>query len=209
MLKLNHLSLDADYYYIHFENSYVATPVANSFTYNTTPPSNSTGFEAEGNVALTHGLSVFLNGTVASAKYVSTATTPSLWVAGAPHDTETEGITYQNKIGDLGFFIKRVGTQWNDNMDASGYLPHQAIPIDPFSVANLFLNYTLRNGSTFDQSKVRLSFNNLFNNNNATTAANTGAVAVPFTPNGGDQLTLVPGRSVMVTFQMGFGPNGR
>ena len=67
MLKLNHLSLDADYCYIHFENSYVATPVANSFTYNTTPPSNSTGFEAEGNVALTHGLSVFLNGTVASA----------------------------------------------------------------------------------------------------------------------------------------------
>jgi len=118
-------------------------------------------------------------------------------------------MTYQNKIWDLGFFNKRVGTQWNDNTDASGYLLHQAIPIDPFSVANLFLNYTLRNGSTFDQSKVRLSFNNLFNNNNATTAANTGAVAVPFTPNGGDQLTLVPGRSVMVTFQMGFGPNGR
>jgi len=211
VLKLNHLSLDADYYYIHFENSYVATPVANSFTYNTTPPSNTTGFEAEGNVALTHGLSVFLNGTVASAKYVSTATTPSLWVASAPHDTETEGITYQNKSWDMGFFNKRVGSQWNDNTDAAGNLLHQAIPIDSFSVSNLFLNYTLRNGSRFDQSKIRLSFNNLFNNNNntATTAANTGTAAVPYTPAGGDQLTLVPGRSVMVTFQMGFGSKGR
>lgn len=211
VLKLNHVSLDADYYYIHFENSYVATPVANSFTYNTTPPSNTTGFEAEGNVALTHGLSIFLNGTVASAKYVSTATTPSLWVAGAPHDTETEGVTYQNKSWDFGFFNKRVGSQWNDNTDASGDLLHQAIPIDPFSVSNLFLNYTLRNGSRFDQSKIRLSFNNLFNNqaNTATTAANTGTAAVPFTANGGDQLTLLPGRSVMVTFQMGFGTKGR
>jgi len=211
VLKLNHLSVDADYYYIHFQNSYVATPVANSFTYNTTPPSNTTGFEAEGNVALTHGLSIFLNGTVASAKYVSTATTPELWVAGAPHDTETEGITYQKKSWDLGFFNKRVGSQWNDNTDASGNLLHQAIPIAPFSVSNLFLNYTLRNGSKWDQSKVRLSFNNLFNNNNntATTAANTGTAANPFTPAGGDQLTLVPGRSVMVTFQMGFGSKGR
>jgi iron complex outermembrane receptor protein len=211
VLKLNHLSLDADYYYIHFENSYVATPVENSYTYNTTPPSNTTGFEAEGNLALTHGLSLFMNGTVASAKYVSTATTPELWVASAPHDTETEGVTYQNKSWDLGFFNKRVGSQWNDNTDASGNLLHQAIPIDPFSVANLFLNYTLRNGSRFDQSKIRLSFNNLFDNENntAVTAANTGTAAIPFTPAGGDQFTLVPGRSVMVSFQLGFGSGGR
>jgi iron complex outermembrane receptor protein len=211
VLKLNRFSMDADYYYIHFENSYVATPVANSYTYNTTPPSNTTGFEAEGNFALGHGLSVFMNGTIASAKYVATATTPELWVASAPHDTETEGITYQNKSWDLGFLNKRVGSMWNDNTDASGNLLHQAIPIDPFSVTNLFLNYTLRNGSRFDDSKIRLSFNNLFNDNNiaGVTAANTGTAAVPFVANGKDQLTTVPGRSVMVTFQMGFGPKGR
>jgi len=211
VLKLNHFSLDADYYYIHFENSYVATPVANSYTYNTTPPSNTKGFEAEGNIALSHGLSVFLNGTLASAKYEATATTPVLWVASAPHDTETEGITYQSRNWDLGFFNKRVGSQWNDNTDSGGNLLHQAIPIDPFSVANVFFNYTLRNGSRFDQSKIRLSFNNLFNNTNntATTADLTGTAAVPYTPNGGDQVTLVPGRSVMVTFQMGFGSKGR
>lgn len=219
VVKLNRVSFDADYYYIHFENSYVAAPVANSFTYYSTPPSSTTGFEAEGNIALTHKLSVFLNGTVGTAKYVAAAAnpalgapaTPVLWVAGAPHDTETEGVTYQDKNWALGFINKRVGYQWNDNTDPNGNLLHQAIPIAPFSVANLFANYTVRNGSMWDQSKIRLSFNNLFNDNNntLTTAANPGTSAVPYTPNGGDILTLVPGRSVMVTFQLGFSPKQR
>lgn len=211
VVKLSRLSLDADYYYIHFQNSYVATPVANSYTYNTTPPSNTQGFEAEGNIAVTRKLSVFLNGTVGTAKYVATATTPELWVASAPANTSTEGITYQDRNWDLGFINKRVGAQWNDNTDANGNLLHQAIPIEPFTVSNLFLNYTLRNGSKFDQSKVKLSFNNLFDNNNiaAVTAENTGTAAAPFVANGMDMLTTVPGRSVMVTFQFGFSPKER
>jgi iron complex outermembrane recepter protein len=211
VVKLSRLSLDADYYYIHFQNSYVATPVANSYTYNTTPPSNTTGFEGEGNIAFTRRLSVFLNGTLASAKYVATSTTPELWVASAPKDTLSEGITYQDRNWDLGFINKRVGPQWNDNTDANGNLLHQAIPIAPFTVSNLFLNYTLRNGAKFDQSKVKLSFNNLFNNNNVAgvTAANTGTAAVPFVANGMDMMTTVPGRSVMVTFQFGFSPKER
>jgi iron complex outermembrane recepter protein len=211
VLKLSRVSLDADYYYIHFQNSYVATPVANSYTYSTTPPSNTMGVEAEGNVAITRSLSVFLNGTVASAKYVSTATTSELWVASAPANTASEGVTYQNRNWDLGFINKRVGPQWNDNTDANGNLLHQAIPIEPFTVSNLFLNYTVRNGSKFDQSKVRLSFNNLFNNNNiaGVTAANTGTAAAPFVANGMDMLTTVPGRSVMATFQFGFSPKER
>jgi iron complex outermembrane receptor protein len=75
----------------------------------------------------------------------------------------------------------------------------------------MFLNYTLRNGSKFDQSKVKLSFNNLFNNNNiaGVTAANTGTAAAPFVANGMDMLMTVPGRSVMVTFQFGFAPKER
>lgn len=208
VLKFNRVSVDADYYYIHFENSYISTPVANSYTYNTTPPSNTTGVEAEGNIAITRKLSAFLNGTYASAKYVSTATTPSLWVASAPKDTATEGVTYQDKNWDLGFINKTVGQQWNDNTDAAGNLLHQAIPINSFTESNVFLNYTVRNGSKWDQSKIKLSFNNLFNDNNivGVTAFNTGTAAVPFVANGNDMLTTVPGRSVMVTFQLGFSP---
>jgi iron complex outermembrane receptor protein len=220
VVKLNRVSFDADYYYIHFENSYVSAPVANSFTYYTTPPSNTTGFEAEGNIALTHKLSVFLNGTLASAKYVASAAnttlgtiaTPALWVAGAPHDTETEGVTYQDKNWALGFINKRVGYQWNDNTGPQDDpLLHQAIPIAPFTVANIFANYTVLNGTKWDNSKIRFSVNNLFNNNNntLTTAANSGTAAAPYTPDGGDILTLVPGRSVMVSFQLGFSPKQR
>jgi iron complex outermembrane recepter protein len=219
VVKLDRVSFDADYYYIHFENSYVAAPVANSYTYYTTPASNSTGFEAEGNIAVTRKLSVNLNGTVGTAMYVAAAAnavlgtpaTPELWVAGAPHDTETEGLTYQDQNWALGFINKRVGYQWNDNTDANGNLLHQAIPIAPFSVANLFANYTVRNGSKWDQSKIRFSVNNLFNNNNntSTVAANSGTAAVPYTANGEDILTLVPGRSVMVTFQLGFSKKER
>ena len=211
VVKLDRFSLDADYYYIHFENSYLATPVANSYTYNTTPPSNTTGVEGEGNIAVTHKLSVFLNGTLASAKYVATTTSPVLWVASAPKDTASEGITYQDRNRDIGFINKRVGQQWNDNTDANGNLLHQAIPIAPFTVSNLFLNYTLRSGSKFDQSKIRLSFNNLFNNNNiaGVTAASAGTAAVPFVANGMDMLTTVPGQSVMATFQFGFSPKER
>jgi len=224
VLKLHNVSVDADYYYIHFQNAYISTPVANSYTYDTTPPSNSQGVEAEGNVALTHGLSLFLNGTLASAKYESyagnaaqlLAPTPVWWVASAPKNTSTEGLTYQNKNWDLGFINKRVGPQWNDNTGPTTNLTqtnipviHQAIPINPFSVANIFLNYTVRSGSRWDQSKIKLSFNNLFNDNNivGVTAANPGtSVTNQFTANGNDQLTTVPGRSVMVTFQLGFSP---
>ena len=44
---------------------------------------------------------------------------------------------------------------------------------------------------------------------NGAEAASPGTAASPYQPNGQDQLTLVPGRSVMVSFQLGFGPKGR
>jgi iron complex outermembrane receptor protein len=82
------------------------------------------------------------------------------------------------------------------------------VPIDPFSVTNLFFNYTVRSGSRFDQTKLRLSFNNLFDSHNITgvTPAIKGAT---FSPNGGDVLQLLPGRSVMLSVTFGFSPKGR
>ena len=207
VLKFNRLSVDADGFYIRFQNAYSSAQDSSGFTYYyVSPDSHTRGFEAEGNLYLIHGLSLLLNGTITNAKYLATSTTPDTWVASTPHDTESEGLTYQNRNWDLGFFNKRIGSMWNDNGGI-----HQAAPIDPFSVTNLFLNYTLRNGSRFDQSKIKLSFNNLFDNHNvvAVTPAKGGTYASPFTVNSGDQLTLLPARSVMVTFQMGVGPKGR
>jgi iron complex outermembrane receptor protein len=219
VLKLNRMSLDGDVYYIHYQNAYSSYTDPSGFTYYyNNPASNTTGVEAEGNIAITRALSIFLNGTLDSAKYESQAAlaakatapaiaaSPTLWVASSPHDTESEGITYQDRHWDLGFFNKRVGTMWNDNGAT-----HQAVPINGFSVSNLFLNYTVHNGSKLGESKFKLSFNNLFNNQNvvAITPALSPTATSAFTPNGGDQLTLLPARSVMLTVQFGLTPRER
>jgi iron complex outermembrane receptor protein len=128
------------------------------------------------------------------------------WVANAPHDTESEGLTYHDKRFDMGIFNKRVGSRWDDNGAV-----HQAVPYNPFSMSNIFFNYTVRSGSHFDQSKIKLSVNNLFDNHNVvlTSPAVAATTSVPFAPSANDTLQLLPGRSVMVTFQMGFAPRER
>ncbi len=224
VVKLSHLSLDADVYYIHFQNAYSnytpsSGPDQGITFYYANPASNTVGFEAEGNVYLTHGLSLFLNGTVGQAKYESaaaqaatstspaTAATPEAWVANTPKDTETEGMTYRDKQFDLGIFNKRVGSRWDDD---GPY--HQAVPYAPFQMTNLFFNYTLRHNSLFDQSKLRFSVNNLFDHHdivNVGAANGVSGSGVLYSPDPADTLQLLPGRGVMVTFQVGLSPRER
>jgi iron complex outermembrane receptor protein len=224
VVKFNRVSMDADVYHIHFVNQYSSyTPSSGDnagFTYYyATPPSDTNGVEAESNIYVSKGLSFFLNGTLGEAKYESSSGTaatatspavpaaPSAWVASAPHDTESLGVTYQEKGWDLGFFNKRVGTRWDDD----GAF-HQAVPYDPFWMNNLFLNYTIRNGSRFDQSKIKLSMNNLFDNHDIVSIGAANPVAnslLMYTPSPADTIQQLPGRSVMITFQMGLTPKER
>lgn len=224
VFKVNHLSVDADVFHIHFVNQYSSfTPASGpdeGFTYYyATPPSDTNGFEGEGNFYLAKGLSFFMNGTFGSAKYESsngtaaTATapaqgpTPSAWVALTPHDTESLGLTYQQKAFDVGFFNKRIGDRWNDD---GPY--HQVVPMDPFWMNNFFFNYTLRRGSRFDDSKIKLSVNNLFDDHDIVSISPANSVSaslMQYTPSMADQLQQLPGRSVMLTFQLGFSPRER
>ena len=224
VVKLNRVSFDADGYHIHFVNQYSSYTPQNGpnagFTYYyATPPSNTNGFEAEGNIAFGAGLSLFLNGTVGSAKYEAAAAqaatgtspgspaSPEAWVALAPHDTESLGLTWQNKSFDFGFLNKRVGSRWEDD---GPY--HQNVPLDPFWMNNLFLNYTVRKGSHFDNSKIKFSVNNLFDNHDITDvspANSTSGSLQPYVLDPGDNIQLLPGRSFMVSFQFGFSPRER
>lgn len=243
VLKLHRATLDADFYHIRFQNSYSsvvdnnpADPEFGDDAYFLQPSSITKGFEAESNFMIFHGLSAYLNGTVGRAYYsgklnANTGATaidnpyyvnaPSgLWVAFTPSDTEAEGLTYQSKSLDLGFFNKRVGTMRVDN---GAY--HNQSTIDPFSTVNTFVNYTVRNGSLFDQTKIRLSANNLTNAHNVTNVALTGALNTqtipgtsftdPFTttaptaPAGGDNLGFLPGRSFSISVTFGFAPKER
>lgn len=224
VVKLNRVSFDMDYYYIHYQNSYSSfTPSSgpdSGFTfYYQNPASNTQGVEGEGNFAITNALSFFVNGTYGQAKYESaeaqaaTSTTPavaastSAWVANTPNYTATEGLTYRDKRFDVGMFNKTVGDRWNDD---GAY--HQTVPLNPFTMTNFFFNYTVRSGSIFDQSRIKFSVNNLLDNHNQVSISPANSVTgngVLYTQNAADTIELLPGRSFMVTFQMGFAPKER
>lgn len=248
VLKIKRISFDADYYHIRFQNGYSSSTDTNpsdaqygeSVNY-ISPSSVTQGGEFESTIYLGGGLSAYLNATKGSATYVGTLTvySPSsstsnplvvkapsgLWVAGTPSDTEAEGVTYQRKSWDLGFFNKRVGSQWMDN---GAY--HNQQRVDPFSTANGYINYTIQNESKFDGTKIRLTFNNLADSHNQTSVGLGGKV-VPntFVANGltytdpfnatttsspgytggvnlADTPTLLPGRSVVLSVTFGFSP---
>jgi len=242
VLKLKNVTFDADYYHIHFDNSYSCIATASSGDDNSCylqPSSITQGVEGESNVYLSHGLSVYLNASYDKATYEGTlaatctgttaacaaagpliVSAPSgLWVQQTPSDIETEGLTYQHKSFDLGFFNKRIGTMYIDN---GAY--HNQATIAPFDFSNLFFNYTVRGGGRFDQTKVRLSFNNLFNSSAITSDTITGTAVTesipangttytnPFVTNGqtpiagADNIAVMPARSVSLSIIFGFSP---
>lgn len=63
----------------------------------------------------------------------------------------------------------------------------------------------------FSGSKIKFSFNNLFNFH-AVVGLSPGVsptATVLYVASGSDQLQLLPGHSVMITFQMGLAPRKR
>ena len=245
VLKLKRATLDLSYYHVHFGSGYSSfTPLdTGEPIYYPTPPALTQGVEAESNISLVRGLSLYLNGAYTSAKYqgnavvycttsaagcnsttptLSIATPAGLWVANTPSDVLTEGLTYQNKGFDMGIFNKTVGTQ---RLDDGAF--HNASTISPYTLTNLFLNYTIRGGSRFNNTKLRLSLNNLFNEQNitgdtistkekaATDTANGTSYADPFNTTtgstlapsaGADSVSILPGRSIMFSVTFGLSP---
>jgi iron complex outermembrane receptor protein len=192
--KSNRATLDVDYYHINFQSDYSSTidPVTSDTLYFLNGESITQGVEAESTVLVGGGLAVYLNATKGQAKY----TEANLWVQNAPSDTETLGLTYNRGSWNVGFFSKRVGQMYNDNANL-----HQAIPIDPFNITNLFFNYTLRGSSRLSQSRIRLAINNLTDSHAITAVSAASAKSNAAAP--GDILTLMAGRSVSMSFTVG------
>jgi iron complex outermembrane receptor protein len=236
--KTKYLTFDADYFHIHFDQGYssVLGPDGEPVFY-VQPSSITEGLEAEGNVYLTHGFSVYLNGTYDHAVYegklaatctgtctnapVLDVTVPKgIDVQQTPLDTETEGFTYQHASWDVGLFDKRIGTLYIDN---GAY--HNQYTVHPFSLTNIFVNYTIRNGGRFNNTKLRLSVNNVFNSNSITgislagtatpetiasngfTYTNPFVTSAPTAINGQDNVSVLPGRSIMLTVTFGTSPS--
>jgi iron complex outermembrane recepter protein len=216
VLKLNRFTLDADVFRVKFQNNYVAVAVANPNdpTYDLNeyylgPDSATRGFEAETNVNLGYGFNVYANGTVGKATYEGSGVPSNLYVADTPTYTQGLALTYQAHGLDLGLVEKRVGDHYNDNG-----IFHNQVYDAPFNNVNLFFNYTLRNHSIFNESKIRFSINNLFNDesildvasSNSAAAINSSAYLATTSPSPLDQLSLTAGRSFMVSFRMGIFP---
>jgi iron complex outermembrane receptor protein len=195
--KSRRATLDVDFYHIDFESDYSSTfdPISGDTVYFLNGKSVTKGVEAESTILVGAGLSVYLNGTKGSAKYTDTG----LWVQNAPSDTETIGVTYNLASWNVGLFSKRVGQMYNDNSSL-----HQAVPIGPFNLTNLFVNYTVRGSSKLSQTRIRLAVNNL-TDSHAITAVTPASIksnlAAP-----GDVLTLMAGRSASLAFTIGFTP---
>ena len=217
ILKLKRLTFDADAFRVKFQNNYVALAVANPNdpTYDLNeyylgPDSVTKGFEAETNLSLGYGLNVYANGTAGKATYTGSGVPSDLRVADTPAYTQSLALTYQAHGFDLGVVEKRVGDHYNDNGSF-----HNQVYDAPFTNVNLFLNYTLRNHSIFNESKVRFSINNLFDDksildvasSNSATAVGGSTYLAATAPSPLDQLSLTAGRSYMVTFRMGIFPN--
>jgi iron complex outermembrane receptor protein len=220
VIKRRRWTLDADAYYVHFQNAYdsYTDPTTTESVFVATGPTNTKGLEAESNIIIGSGFSVYLNGTLGSAKYQTGPNFPNggLWVADTPKNVETVSLLWRHKDWDLGLVDKRVGTLYNDNATLKylidgAMIPYpvdQAITINPFNLVNVFANYTIKNASWLRGSKIGLAVNNLTNSHNlvGVTPAIAPTAAVPYVQNAGDLLNLLPGRSVMVTLTAGWAP---
>jgi iron complex outermembrane receptor protein len=220
VLKFNRWTLDTDAYYLHYQNGYASyTDITTGEPVNTlTGPSNTKGLEAESNIVIGHGFSLYLNGSMGSAKYQGGPYYPNggLWVADAPDNVETAGLFYQHKNWDVGILHKRVGRMYNDNSSLAYVINgislkfpvDQAITINPFDVTNFFFNYTIKNEGWLRGSKISFSTNNLLNNQNivGVSAATKPTLAVPFAPSPNDLINTLPGRSVMISLTVGYAP---
>jgi iron complex outermembrane receptor protein len=220
VLKLNRFTLDADFYYVHFQNGYSSytDPATNEPVFVATGPSNTKGFEAESNYALGHGFSIYGNLSVGSAKYQTGPNYPNggKWVANTPSNVEGMSALWQHRNYDMGLTWKRVGQYYQDNKTLAYKINgisvpvpvDEAITIEPWNLVNVFVNYTIKNSSRLRGTKIQLAVNNLANSHSlvGVTPGVSPTLAVPYAQAPNDQLNLLPGRSISLTITGGYAP---
>jgi iron complex outermembrane recepter protein len=241
VFKMDRLTLDGDAYLVRFQSGYTgetdsitSDPDYGDTIYYLTPSSTAKGLEFESTFVAAPGLSLYINGSVGNAYYrgesnAGTQAAPyyqtvpgGLWVQQTPSDTETQGITYGRHGFDFGVYHKRVGEERMDNTGTNSVLYHNQWIINPFNTVDGFFNYTIRNHSIFDQTKIRLGGNNLLNTHNVYSIGSFGNQAVPVGNIAGtsyvdqfnattsissaDQPSILAGRSVSISVTFGFAP---
>jgi len=110
--KSGRFTFDFDAYHIGFDSTYSSFTGPDALPHYFLGGSSTTkGIEAESTIFLGAGLSLYMNGTEGSAKYDASGR----YIANAPGNTETAGLSFQQRAWDVGFFNKRISNMWDDN----------------------------------------------------------------------------------------------
>jgi iron complex outermembrane receptor protein len=203
VFKSDQYTLDVDVYHTKLDSPWSSvTPVgATEPVWSMNGSQINQGIEAASNIMLRGGFSLYLNGTVGSAKYDT-----GKWVAAAPADSETLGLNYTKAEWNASLQVKRVGKMYNDGTDSTGKITvNEAFTIDPVVLTNLFVNYTVKNPTNFTkQAKIQFGINNLLNCHSVVDVPTAMSGSSSATPMQADLLSVVPARSVSLTMQLDF-----
>jgi len=203
--KSDRFTLDADIFHVKLNNSYdCVTETTGDTICDAAGDEITQGLEVEATVPLGGGFSLYADGSVGTTKWSGGAAN-GMWVAGAPGNIEKLGAFYVNGGWNTALFVQRVGKLYNDD----GTPETDTYTIDPVVLTNMFINYTVKNPSTyFKDAKVQLAFNNLFNQHSVTAIGGAGGDSNPSGSlsglNQSDTLTLLPARSIALTLTLDF-----
>lgn len=142
------LSLSADVYYIDFSNMVASRNVGVNTIYFNQGAVDYYGVEAEGTLAIGHGVSLYANGSGNSAKNRKTHQP----IANAPEATAAAGILFTTGGIYASLIDKWVGSRYGDVGLRQG--------LDPFNQLDASLSYTLHQRGT-PPVVLRLQFDNL------------------------------------------------
>ncbi len=194
-------TLSADVYYSELDGTYTSSTDSNNVTtWLASGTQINQGIEAEANLILGGGFSIYANATYGSLKFSS-----GKWVAGAPSDTETIGLNYARDGWAIGVNANRVGQMYSDGADKNGVVVREAFTIDPVVLSNLFINYTIKSPGAFaKQTKVQFGVNNLMDSHSMTGIATAQKASTSAKPDPTDVVNVLPGRSINLTLTVDF-----
>ncbi|MFZ6641931.1 TonB-dependent receptor [Undibacterium sp. TC4M20W] len=174
------LTLDADVYYIDFNNKIASTGTGNDVVYYNQGGVIYKGIEAAATYYLGSGFSVHANASLNSAKTKDTG----LQVAKAPESTSAFGLLYKASGLHASLIAKTTGQQYAKDGEPAAY------KIAAYTTTDFTLGYRYKtNGLMFKNVKAQFGINNLFDKQDATSiSANSKGAAF-------DQYTFVPSRS--------------
>jgi iron complex outermembrane receptor protein len=150
--KAHRFSLSLDGYIIDFSNLITGTTVGGQTIFTNLGGVTYRGIEAEGTYLLGHGLSLYANGSLNSAK----DQTDHFWVQNAPKATAAGGLIYDKSGLYASLLAKWIGPRYG----TGGNQEH----LSPFATLDLSLGYDLdRIAPVLKGARLKLTIDNLTN----------------------------------------------